>query len=67
MSILLIVLPADMFSNILISDTMVNDGLIFLAIRIYMEIYFKKYDFLTWSFKVLTKRLASPSIKLVEE
>lgn len=23
---------------------MVNDGLIFLAIRIYMEIYIKKYD-----------------------
>lgn len=44
MSILLIVLPADMFSNILISDIMVNDGLIFLAVRIYMEIYFKKYD-----------------------
>lgn len=44
MSILLIVLPADMFSNILILDIMVNDGLIFLAIRIYMEIYIKKYD-----------------------
>lgn len=64
----MIVLPADMVSDILISDIMANDGLIFLARRIYMKIYFKKcVMLLTWSLKVLTKISASQSIKLVEE